>query len=443
MDKRRNERIQRMQEKLSKKKGEKTICLFMIVKNEGQIIERCLDSVKTIIDYVSIVDTGSTDDTAEKIEQWCEKNGIPGTVHHEPFVNFAHNRTHSAKMAHLTYPMADFILTIDADMLMVILPGFDKRLMFLEKYNLIQVNAAIRYSNTRILNNKYEWTCVGKTHEYWADPPGVSVRTGNISSLEIDDRGDGGCKSDKFVRDKRLLKEGLEDPKEEAYLKTRYKFYLGETCRNLGELDEAIQWYQQRIDDGGWYEENFYARYRIGNCYSQKFERVRDEKRRMESDFMEKFKLDLKSISPEGLRDRTVEEIVEIGQILENYKQLEEQRRENFDKTVEWLNNATEYRPQRAEAIYALTKFYREQGMNREAYDLAIKGRKIKIPKDDGLFIEYPIYEYLFIFEISIAAGYFKEHKEEGKEAIIALLEMENLPEDIRRLTEHNSQFYL
>ena len=46
----------------------------MIVKNESKIIKRCLDSVKPLIDYVFIVDTGSDDDTINVINDWLLQN---------------------------------------------------------------------------------------------------------------------------------------------------------------------------------------------------------------------------------------------------------------------------------------------------------------------------------------------------------------------------------
>ena len=56
-----------------KKKIEKnnrsSICLVMIVKNEAEVIKRCIDSVKDHIDYWVICDTGSTDDTKNIIKQ--------------------------------------------------------------------------------------------------------------------------------------------------------------------------------------------------------------------------------------------------------------------------------------------------------------------------------------------------------------------------------------
>jgi len=47
----------------------KTISLCMIVKNEEQVIERCLKSIKSLVDEIIIVDTGSNDNT----KQICEK----------------------------------------------------------------------------------------------------------------------------------------------------------------------------------------------------------------------------------------------------------------------------------------------------------------------------------------------------------------------------------
>ena len=50
-----------------------TISVCMIVKNESQILARCLDSLKTIWDELIIVDTGSTDDTMEIAKRYTNK----------------------------------------------------------------------------------------------------------------------------------------------------------------------------------------------------------------------------------------------------------------------------------------------------------------------------------------------------------------------------------
>ena len=42
-----------------------TVSLCMIVRNEEDVLGRCLESVKDIVDEIIIVDTGSTDKTKE------------------------------------------------------------------------------------------------------------------------------------------------------------------------------------------------------------------------------------------------------------------------------------------------------------------------------------------------------------------------------------------
>ena len=68
-----------------------TICLNMIVKNEESVLPRCLNSVKDLIDYWVIVDTGSTDRTKEILEEF--KSVVPGEYYSRPWVDYAHNRT--------------------------------------------------------------------------------------------------------------------------------------------------------------------------------------------------------------------------------------------------------------------------------------------------------------------------------------------------------------
>ena len=64
------------------------LCLTMIVKNESKIIERCLNSIKDIVDCISICDTGSTDNTKTVIEEFMKKHQIPGKVHEHQVEKF-------------------------------------------------------------------------------------------------------------------------------------------------------------------------------------------------------------------------------------------------------------------------------------------------------------------------------------------------------------------
>jgi len=88
----------------------KTICLNMIVKDENHVITRCLESVKSLIDYWVIVDTGSQDGTQDTIKNFLKD--IPGELYERPWVNFGHNRNEALALAQ---DKSDYILFIDAD----------------------------------------------------------------------------------------------------------------------------------------------------------------------------------------------------------------------------------------------------------------------------------------------------------------------------------------
>lgn len=49
------------------------ISLVMIVKNEEDVLGRCLESVSSIVDEIVIVDTGSTDATKKIAESYQAK----------------------------------------------------------------------------------------------------------------------------------------------------------------------------------------------------------------------------------------------------------------------------------------------------------------------------------------------------------------------------------
>ena len=66
-----------------------SICLNMIVKNESEIITRCLDSVKDLIDYWVISDTGSTDGTQQIITDYFKQHNIPGLLLENAWKNLA------------------------------------------------------------------------------------------------------------------------------------------------------------------------------------------------------------------------------------------------------------------------------------------------------------------------------------------------------------------
>lgn len=401
----------------------KKICAVSIVKNESKIIERCLNSMLPIIDMVSIVDTGSTDNTVEIIENWLVKNNIPGKVHIEPFRNFGYNRTHSFQIAKETFPEADYALLLDADMILQVNGKFDKRLLFESSYLVNQFNTHIIYANIRLVSMKYNWVSRMRTHEYWGARVGEEIPAGSprpLSTLIIDDREDGGSKADKFIRDERLLKEEIEDPEVPGPDKVRAHFYLAQTYGSLGKFEESNVFYRKRIDLGGFREEIYIAHVRIINNNMCIIERLKKEMKNSDS-------------------KKEYEERIEALRL----------------QSKEMADNSVKIVPERSEALYYYGDMCLDLYLHEDAYDYLSKCRKISFPSNSTLFVEKDIYYFLVDFKLNVCCYYIgaalpadrDEEKErvweEGKNAGLRVLANKNVPDLIKNRVKKNQGYYL
>ena len=189
-----------------------------------------LCSVVGLIDSYCICDTGSTDNTSGIISSFFQSQvpPIPGRIIFEPFKDFGYNRSF-ALAACENANNADYMLLMDADMILELSAGLDpvafKNGLTENAYHFFQGSRAFHYKNVRIVKNNIGASYWGVTHEYVKLPEGSRTTTLPISTIFINDVGDGGSKGDKFERDVRLLKQGLVDvPNNE-----RYTFYLANT----------------------------------------------------------------------------------------------------------------------------------------------------------------------------------------------------------------------
>ena len=328
----------------------KKIIATIMIKNEERIIKRCIENVLSIADAICISDTGSTDKTLEILEEYLPTLAIPTKVVNHTWKNFGHNRTlsfHESQDfcnelgwdAEFTYGVL-----IDGDMKFVHTDRFKKADLTANGYRIIQENANLEYYNTRFVKLSYPWRCVGVTHEYW---DGSDCQP--LDSVYINDVGDGGCKDDKFTRDERLLKQGLEEePKNE-----RYMFYLAQTLKDLKKFPEAIEMYKRRIDAGGWFEEIWYSMYMISKINH------------------------------------------ELG---------------NLTEMEYWGLKAYDYNKNRSENLYFLTRIFREISQHHKAWHYMKLGAAIKKP-NHLLFLEKNVYNHLFDYEKTILDYYIQPHK--------------------------------
>ena len=335
----------------------------MIVKNESKIIARMLASVSPYIDSYCICDTGSTDNTEEVIHNYFQSltPPIPGVVVHEPFQDFEYNRSFALKACE-GREKADYILLLDADMIFWTNYSPKEFHTFIERmdrdyYFIMQGSQTFYYKNVRMVRNNRGVCYKGVTHEYVCTPDGFRSELFDLRKVFINDIGDGGCKSDKFERDIRLLKKGLEDKPDDQ----RYTFYLANSYYCLLKFEEAIPIYKKRSELGGFGEEVWYSMFRMGECYRH------------------------------------------LG---------------DMANSVHWYMNAYQYSDYRAENIYEVVKMFREKGQNRLAkmyYDVA-KRICDELPHDDHLFMQKDIYEFRLDYEKSIFGYYCTEQEVPRKE---------------------------
>ena len=246
------------------------LILLTMVKNESRIIERLMESVRGKVDAIVICDTGSTDDTVKKGLTWLKANDVSGTVFTYPFKNFGVSRTQSfvqcqewvAKVG--WDPVTTWALLLDGDMMLsdpINREGLAALGPEQAGVSLKQSAGSLVYSNMRVIRCSEPWVCKGATHEAWTCPP--NKHTTLFDSPVLIDHGDGGCKSDKYERDVRLLKEDLAEMPNDA----RTHFYLGQTYLCMHDWPNAIATLKRRIEIGGWDEEVYIARLYLGECY--------------------------------------------------------------------------------------------------------------------------------------------------------------------------------
>lgn len=230
------------------------ICLNMIVKDESKVITRCLDSVKPMIDYWVIVDTGSKDGTQEIIKNHLK--GIPGELFERPWKNFGESRTEAIELA---IGKGDYILFMDADDILEFEEGFKLPALTQDVYNFWRGTKDFSYLKPQLVKGDLPWRWVGVTHEYLDCPkPHTTAILEKVKYTSCD----GGARSvgiKKFLENIKLLEDGLvKEPKNE-----RYAFYLAESYRDAGQKGKAIECYQKRIAMGGWVEEVFWSKLQI------------------------------------------------------------------------------------------------------------------------------------------------------------------------------------
>ena len=347
------------------------ICLSMIVKNEAAVIRRCLDSVRPLIGYWVIVDTGSTDGTQDIIREHLR--GLQGELHERPWRDFAHNRSEALQLAR---PHGDYSLVIDADDVLDIGEGFRLPELSADSYMLDIFFDNIRYQRIQLVRNALPWRYRGVLHEFLsceeAQPPGHLPIVMRINP-------DGARRQDpaRYRKDAAILEEAILTETDPVLI-ARYEFYLAQSYRDCGENEKAVEAYLRRAGLGFWDEEVFYSFYKAG--------------------------------------------------------QLKETLGHNREDVLMLYRRASDAAPARAEALHAASRLCRNAARYQEGYEFAKRGLALAAPQD-GLFVEPWIYDYGLLDEFAVNAYWAGKYEESHQACLRLLGEGKLPPEQASRVS--------
>lgn len=435
-------------------KKETTLCLNMIVKNESRVILRLLESVAPVLDAYCICDTGSTDDTVQRIETFFLEKNIPGKIIKESFQNFEYNRSFALNACNEMMDV-DYILLMDADMIFwmddnKLSPEKLKRMLPLfDSFFIFQGSQKMYYKNTRIVKNRTGVSYKGVTHEYVHLPEHATQGTLDKNIIFIKDIGDGGAKSDKFERDVRLLKQGLtEDP-----TNARYMFYLANSLKDLASTTgyqktlhlSQIQYNISEIQKSLTLLKMHYATDKTDaelDSLVKHIEKIQttatletnEDRHECLREAIEWYK---KRIKAGGFWEEVWYSHYNIGHAFFHLKE--------FEKALYYFYKAYVLFPQRIENIYEIVKYYRKQGDHELAvyYYLLGKASLKRYPEREYLFIQKDIYDYKLDYEMTISGFYVNPTLIHLQTLCMTILmQTIEIDDDIGRSVLSNYKFY-
>jgi hypothetical protein len=224
------------------------------------------------IDYWVICDTGSTDDTCEKITAFFEKHNIKGELHHDEWIGFGTNKT---KMFEKCYKKTDFVIHFDADDYLN-----EEFTMNIEKHHVTEVIAfkakthrhSAVYNHELIYNNHYKWITVGSCHTSF-----ICKDNDNLSYYQIKDNsylnstdfGDRSNDQDKYLKDAKNLENEFFNLllHDEYNRKSRTVFYCAQSYYDSKLYNESYKWYSLYTNlKDTWIEEKYESYVRMAQC---------------------------------------------------------------------------------------------------------------------------------------------------------------------------------
>ncbi len=243
------------------------ISLSMIVKNEEEVLARCLERAKEEVDEIVIVDTGSTDDTVNIARRYTEN--IFSYVWQDDFAaarNFAFSKA-----------TGDYLLWLDADD--VLFPQVGTRLSDLkpqletQRPDIVMCpydvafdgagNPTCTFYRERLLRREKQFIWKGRVHECIAPSGKIVYSDVHVAHL--------GSRKERGARNLHIYQKWAA----EEVLGGRDLFYYGRELYYNALYTEAIAVLEQMLRGEGWYVNKIEACKILALCYEARGERER------------------------------------------------------------------------------------------------------------------------------------------------------------------------
>lgn len=343
------------------------ICLNMIVKNEGHVIEECLQSIVHLVDYYVINDTGSTDDTKEKIRNFFKKHNIKGEIHDHEFrtctchpqeykrydhFHFGWNRTWALDKC---VGKSEYIFIMDADDVLEGNFKFPPKLVADQYYLKIKTDFNT-YMRPQLIKNhaKFKWRYEDGLHEFLKSDAPNQIIHHIIDEYTIHSRRLGNRNKDiqKYQKDCAFLKVLMAERPDYV----RYKHYYAQSLYDALLYNESIAAYQDYISKETFIEGQYFARLMIGKAH-------------------------MKLKSPD-------------------------------DQVIAAFEECFKHHPDYAEPMYELCRYLNSVNKYEEAYTYGKKAVWIPIPQGRILSVDHDVYNFKLLDEMIWCCTETKRHQE-------------------------------
>lgn len=347
---------------------DQTLVVVLMVKNEETVMRPTLQPfVDGGVDSFFIFDTGSTDNTIEVTEQFFAEHGITQAyIAQEPFIDFATSRNRALDLAQEKFPNAAFMIMPDAEWYLndarALVSFCEYCLQRGDMYSSYLINLAnLGNYSCRLFRCNRGVRFMGVVHE--VVPQAVTVKVPDCIYFNYLPASHGVEKTAKrFVRDRELL---LKEYQDKPWC-TRTLFYLARTCEDLGNWEEAYDFYKIRVKMIGWDEEDFIVRFRLA---------------------------------------QTIKKLILFSEHKDKY---------SWSEALEYFMQAYQFRPRRIEPLVEIADYYVYQNQMESAFLFARRACDAEYPSKDVLFVETYHYNY-YRYELLARCSWYINEFEIGE----------------------------